>query len=121
LKPSLIPMMIKEKWVKDLMGISINNVKLTTKISNKKKISSEGDLIFTHYGISGPVVLEHSAYLSHYSNINEHNISIDLLPNCKAEDLDRVFQQGAKDNGNKLVKSILIDLFPKNFCSKLLS
>lgn len=67
-----------------------------------------------------PVVLEHSAYLSHYSTANEHNISIDLLPNYKAEDLDRMFQQGTKDNGNKLVKSILIDIFPKNFCSKLL-
>jgi len=121
IRPSLVPIIIKEKWITDLMGISLKNVKLTTKIGNKKKIHSEGDLIFTHYGISGPAVLEHSAYLNRYSETLEHSIQLDLLPNFKQEDLDKHLQQECKLNGNKLVKSILVDILPKNLCSKLLN
>jgi len=120
-KPSLVPIIIKEKWITDLMGISLKNIKLTTKIGNKKKIYSEGDLIFTHYGISGPAVLEHSAYLNKYSKTLEHAIQLDLLPNYKQEDLEQLFQQESKLNGNKLVKSILVNFFPKNLCIKLLN
>ncbi len=120
IRPSLVPINIKEKWIKDLMGISLNSVKITTKISNKKKISSKGDLLFTHYGISGPAVLEHSAYLSQYSEILESTIHLDLLPNYNQEELEQIFHQESQFNGSKLVKTVLTDLLPKNLCSKLL-
>lgn len=120
LKPSLVPINIKEKWIKDLMGISLKDIRITTKISNKKKISSKGDLLFTHYGISGPAVLEHSAYLGQYSKTLESTIHLDLLPNYSQEELEQVFHQESQFNGNKLVKTVLTDLLPKNLCSKLL-
>ncbi len=122
IKPSLVPIIIKDAWIKDLMGISLSNVKLTTKINNKKRIISEGDLIFTHYGISGPVVLEHSAYLNQYINNSEqYVIRIDLLPNYKQEELQQIFHQEYQSNGSKLVRNILVKYLPKNLCIKLLT
>lgn len=120
IKPSLVPIVIKEEWIRDLMGISLKDVKLVTKISNKRKIYSEGDLIFTHYGISGPAVLEHSAYLNQHSKILDPTIQLDLLPKYNKNELDQIFQKESQTNGNKLVKSILMDLLPKNLCMKLL-
>lgn len=119
--PSLVPIIIKEKWVTDLMGISLKNIRLTTKSNNTKKISSEGDLIFTHYGISGPAVLEHSAYLNRHLKTMEHSIQLDLLPKYKQEDLEQIFQQEYQLNGKKLIKNVLIEFLPKNLCSKLLN
>lgn len=119
-KPSLVPINIKEKWIKDLMGISLKEIKITTKVSNKKKISTKGDIIFTHYGISGPAVLEFSAYLNQYDKIINQKIQLDLLPHHTIEELNHIFQNESKKNGNKLIKSMLIKFFPKNFCIKLL-
>ena len=59
--PALCPIKTKEAWVKNLQGISMSGVNISTKI-NKKKISKTGDMIFTHFGISGPVVLIIDSY-----------------------------------------------------------
>lgn len=120
IRPSLVPIVIREKWITDLMGISLKDVKLITKIKSKK-IISEGDLIFTHYGISGPAVLEHSARLNRYSKTLEHIIHLDMLPKYNQENLEQVFIKEYELNGNKLIKNVLIELLPKNLSIKLLN
>lgn len=119
-KPSLVPISIKEKWIDDLMGISLKDIKITTKVG-KRKLETEGDLIFTHYGISGPAVLEHSAYLNKYSQGSGCTIKIDLLPHYPYEDLELIFKNESMMNGSKLVRSILSNYLPKNLSIKLLN
>lgn len=121
LKPSLVPIAIKEEWIDDLMGISLKDVRIISKVGNKKKIETEGDLIFTHYGISGPAVLEHSAYLNKYAQSSGSIIKIDLLPSYQYEDLELIFKNESMMNGSKLVRSILGNYLPKNLSSKLLN
>ena len=66
-KASLIPVLTEEKFVKDIMGLSLRNIKITAFNQKNKKVYSDfGEMPFTHFGISGPVVLSMSAYLKKY-------------------------------------------------------
>ena len=77
-KASLIPVITEEKWVKDLMGLSLRNIKITAFNKNNKKVYSDfGEMLFTHFGISGPVVLSMSAYLKNIG-VEKYRIEIDL-------------------------------------------
>ena len=63
LKPSLVPIELVEKWPTNLQGLTIKNALLTLYKNNKKEISFKRDFIFTHFGISGPIVLKMSRYI----------------------------------------------------------
>ncbi|NLM03482.1 MAG: NAD(P)/FAD-dependent oxidoreductase [Clostridiales bacterium] len=119
LRPSLVSMNIKEKWLSNLMGISFEDIIIRTKIG-KKSLSLNGDLLFTHYGISGPIVLELSAYLNKHDFLKaSHNINIDFLPKLNYEDLKRIFISDA--NSNKTILNLLSEYMPKRFLIGLLA
>ena len=79
LKPSLVPIEIEKGWIKEVQGLSLKNVKLTACIDNKKVHEEFGEMLFTHYGISGPIVLSMSNYINKYKNKNIQ-LCIDLKP-----------------------------------------
>ena len=66
LKPSLVPIEIEEDWIKELQGLSLKNVNLSAYVENKKIYEEFGEMLFTHYGISGPIVLSMSNYINKY-------------------------------------------------------
>ena len=69
--PSLVPITIKEKWCRDIMGLSLRNVSVTAYSGGGKKISDMfGEMIFTHFGVSGPIILSLSAHIKKYIKIN---------------------------------------------------
>lgn len=115
-KPSLVPMNIREKVCKELMGLSLKNVTLTyyAKVREKeKKLYSEmGEMLFTHFGISGPLVLSASAYLDKYLE-NDLRVYIDLKPALTEEQLDNRILRDFNDNINKQFRNSLNDLLPK--------
>ncbi len=119
-KPSLVPIAISEEWIKELMGISLEKVKITATTIKNKKISTEGPLIFTHFGLSGPTILEMSAYLNQYLIEKSVKLRIDLLPELSIENLEQFFLTAIKDSGNKIIRTTLNQLLPKNFIAKLL-
>ena len=104
LKPSLVPIEIREKWPTELQGVSIKNASMTLYKNNKKEISFQGDFIFTHFGLSGPIVLKMSRYISDDEN---YSIEIDLKPALDDKEFDLRLQ---KDFMNSLD-----DLLPKKF------
>ena len=112
LKPSLVPLISKENWVKDLMGLSLKNVELKVIRNNKVVYTDFGEMLFTHFGISGPIVLSGSR-----SVINclpgEVEISIDLKPALDFNELDRRILKDFEKNINKQHKNALNELLPQ--------
>ena len=86
-QPSLVPFTTEEAWCKDVMGLTLKNVRVTLKCGKKEVYEGFGELLFTHFGLSGPLVLSASA---HIRDIEKHryHIDIDLKPALSAEQLD---------------------------------
>lgn len=114
LKPSLVPLIAKEKWVKELQGLSLKNVEVTSYFNGEKINSDFGEMLFTHYGVSGPAILTISREIVDYlKEKKEVVISINLKPALTKEKLyERVIRDFEKYN-RKLFKNSLDDLLPK--------
>ena len=109
--PSLIPLLVKEEYVGDLQGLSLKNIAI--KVFKEKKCVYEdfGEMIFTHYGLSGPVILSASSNLKNIESSN-YKISIDLKPALTFEQLDKRIQRDFEKNINKNFSNSLDDLLP---------
>ena len=111
-KPALVGLNIKEEFVKELQGLSLINIRLTAKKNNKTIAQLFGEMIFTHFGISGPVVLSLSSKINRL-NLQDTELFIDLKPALTIEVLDaRVLRDFAVLKG-KLFKNSLDLLLPK--------
>ncbi|MDO5038458.1 NAD(P)/FAD-dependent oxidoreductase [Clostridium sp.] len=113
--PALIPLVIKEGFIKNLQGISLKDVVLKTKIK-KKKIEIEGDMIFTHFGISGPGVLKLSSYINKILENEEVLITLDFLKGKTKEELSKII----RENNNKTIFNNLKGLLPQKFIKEIL-
>lgn len=112
LRPSLVPIEIKEEWIKSVQGLSLKNVRLKARAKNKNLYEEFGEMIFTHYGISGPIVLSMSNYL--YRHINDNiKLSIDLKPALDNKKLDDRILRDFQLYNNKQIKNGLNDLLPQ--------
>lgn len=112
-KPSLIPVVTNEKWVSDLMGLSLKNIEISVYNKNNKKIYTDfGEMLFTHFGISGPVVLSASAHMKNYEKEN-YRVSIDLKPALDKEKLDKRVCRDFSEFKNKHLINALDELLPK--------
>ncbi|WP_291572484.1 NAD(P)/FAD-dependent oxidoreductase [Clostridium sp. UBA4548] len=110
LKPSLVPMEIEEPWVKELQGLSLKNVEISLKNkSNKAVFKDLGEMVFTHFGISGPLVLSASSAVKKQG---PYKVTINLKPGLTEEELDKRIQKDFKLYANKDFKNSLNDLFP---------
>lgn len=112
LKPALVPCEVKEKWVKKLQGLALKNVKISAYIKKTRIFEEFGELIFTHYGISGPIVLTMSSYINRYYG-NEIKIIIDLKPGLSDEKLEARLLRDFEKYSKKQFKNSLEDLLPR--------
>ncbi|MCL2837814.1 MAG: NAD(P)/FAD-dependent oxidoreductase [Oscillospiraceae bacterium] len=111
-KPSLVPLETTEKWVPELMGLSLKNIAITlTDKAGKTAYTDFGEMIFTHFGVSGPVVLSASAHAR--GNIDGFKLHIDLKPALTHEQLDLRIQRDFLKYQNKDFKNCLVDLLPQ--------
>ena len=110
LKPSLVPIELNEPWLKDLMGLSLKNISLSILKNNKVLYKNQGEMLFTNYGISGPLVLSGSRYVK---NEGSYEASIDLKPALNESELDKRIQKDFLKYQNKEFKNTLDDLLPK--------
>lgn len=110
LKPSLVPIEIKEPIVTELMGLSLKNISLKIYEDNKKVYENIGEMIFTHFGISGPLVLTGSRFIK---DNKKYKVSLDLKPALTEKELDLRVQKDFKKYINKDFKNSLDDLLPK--------
>ncbi|WFA09720.1 NAD(P)/FAD-dependent oxidoreductase [Tissierella sp. Yu-01] len=111
IKPSLVPIEIEADWIKDLQGLSLKNVILKSYSNNKVLHEEFGEMVFTHYGISGPIVLSTSNYL--HGSYNNIELSIDFKPALDHDKLDDRILRDFKLYNNKQLKNSLNDLLPQ--------
>lgn len=109
LKPSLVPIEIEEQWVKELMGVSLKNVTATIKEGKKVVYKNLGEMLFTHFGVSGPLILSGSRFVGK----GNYTLSIDLKPALEQKELDLRIQKDFHKYINKDFKNSLDDLLPK--------
>lgn len=111
--PSLVPLCTAEKWCKDIMGLSLKNVEVTAfNSSNKKLYSGFGEMLFTHFGVSGPLILSLSAHIKKELK-NGVSIKIDLKPALSIEQLDARILRDFEGQKNKHIINSLDALLPK--------
>lgn len=112
ISPSLVPMELSEDDAKSLQGLSLRNVKATVK--DKKKVLYEdfGEMLFTHFGVSGPLILSASSHVREVSAEEPLELHIDLKPALSIEQLDQRVLRDFKDNQNKQFKNAIGGLFP---------
>lgn len=121
LKPSLVPLITKEEWIRDLQGLSLKNISVSFKNSNGKEIYSDfGEMIFTHFGVSGPVILSASRHLLSY-DFKNINLILDLKPALTEEKLDERIQRDFDKYSRKQFKNALDDLLPQKFIPVIIS
>ncbi len=113
LKPSLIPLLTAEKWVGELQGLSLRNVSITIQDKKGKKIYHDfGEMLFTHFGVSGPLILSCSRHILPYEYKNV-KLLIDLKPALDEETLDNRLQRDFEKFSRKLFKNSLDELLPQ--------
>ena len=111
--PSLVPLTTSQKWCKDLMGLSLKNVEVKAyNLNNKKLYSGFGEMLFTHFGVSGPLILSLSAHIKKEIK-NGVYITIDLKPALTAEQLDLRILRDFEKQKNKHIINALDALLPK--------
>ena len=107
---ALIPLVIKEDFVKSLQGVSMKDVVVSAKLK-KKKIEKFGDMLFTHFGISGPAVLKLSSYITKALSEREVEVSLDFLKDKSKDEISQIM----RSNPNKTVLNNLKGVLPQNF------
>ncbi|SHJ53749.1 hypothetical protein SAMN02745136_00318 [Anaerocolumna jejuensis DSM 15929] len=122
LSPSLVPMNMKEiELVKELQGLSLKNIEITVTSQNKVIYSEFGELLFTHFGISGPVILSASSYLVPYMGQKDLTLSIDLKPALTKEQLDARILRDFDEFKNKQYKNALDQLLPRKMIQVIIA
>ena len=108
--PSLIGLESKEAWPRELQGLSLKNVRITLKKGKKSLYSEQGEMLFTHFGFSGPLILEASCHLP--ADIRDCMLELDLKPGLTREQLDARLQRDLEAGSRKQIRNILPGLMP---------
>lgn len=133
--PALVPVKTKELWVKDIQGLSLKNVAIKLFLNNKKPAylptgqavrtgkqdSRFGEMMFTHFGLTGPIVLDLSKKAGELARQGEVVISIDLKPALTQDQLDMRLQKDFRENSNKDFINYLPELLPQKMIATIVA
>ncbi len=110
--PALVPVEIEEAWCRSLQGLSLKNVTLTMTCGKKQIYQGFGEMLFTHFGVSGPLVLSASSYYDRCKEREDIRFTIDLKPALSVEQLDKRLLREFEENRNRQIKNVLGSLYP---------
>lgn len=119
--PALVPMEISEPWCRLLQGLSLKNVTLTMACGTKKIWQGFGEMLFTHFGLSGPLVLSASSFYHKCKNPDEVTVTVNLKPALTAEQLDKRILREFEQNLNKQFKNVIGSLYPAKLTPVMIS
>ncbi len=114
-KPALVPLEIEEEWCKELMGLSLKNVSIQLVMGAKEIYQGFGEMLFTHFGVSGPLIISASSFYVKQKNKKaeqETKLYIDLKPALDEEQLDKRVLRDFEENQNKQFQNAVHKLFP---------
>lgn len=118
--PSLTPIITKEKWVKELEGLSLKNVSISVYQNNKKKDERFGEALFTGNGMSGPVILDMSKAIGKLLVNGRVDLFIDFKPALDFKMLEKRLLRDLEENKNRSIKNMLSGLLPKTMIPVML-
>jgi len=107
---SLVGLTIDEKWPKLLMGLSLKNVRVSAQMGKKKIYDELGEMLFTHFGVSGPLIIELSSHMP--EDFSGVNVTLDMKPGLTPEQVDQRLQREFQENIRKQLSSVLVTLMP---------
>lgn len=117
---ALVPIAIKDRWVKKVSGVTLQDIKLTTFQNNQKQEVHKGKLLFTHFGISGPTVLNMSKDVGDLLNYGDVEIRLDLLPSFDHGIMNTKLQELFKKDDKKKIKNSLGSFIPSSLVFQVL-
>ena len=120
-QPALAPLKTDARWVHELSGVTIPDVGVTACLNEKPMMQDRGSFLFTHFGLSGPVILNVSKALNSLSNFKNSSLKLDFLPSVKEIDLEAKLQSFASTDGKKLLSVALGELLPRRLLEGLFS
>lgn len=119
--PALVPIEIRESWCAALQGLSLKNVELIMRCGDKKIWQGFGELLFTHFGISGPLALTASSYYGRCKEKEHVTLTLDLKPALSAQQLDKRILREFEANYNKSLKNVIGSLYPAKLTPVMIS
>lgn len=120
LRPSLVPLVVKEEWISDIMGLSLKNVALSVYRGSKIVYRDFGEMLFTHFGLSGPIVLSASRDVVDQLP-GEVKVVIDLKPALSMAELDKRLLRDFEKYTNKQFKNALGELLPQKLIKTVIA
>jgi predicted Rossmann fold flavoprotein len=112
LAPALVPVKTKEPWINDLAGTGLRRAGITVFQNQRKTISAAGEVLFTHFGLSGPAILNISVGIGELLQAGEVVISLNLMPELTRDELAAAILENFQKNPNKILKNCLNDFIP---------
>jgi predicted Rossmann fold flavoprotein len=109
---ALVPVAVAEPWVKKLQGMAFPKAKITLLEDGEKRLKANGKLLFTHFGVSGPLVLNMSSAIGEAMRYSTVSLLVDLFPDTGPDMLNKMLQESLRKESNRKVKNMLSELVP---------
>ncbi len=119
--PTIVPLAVADAWIKQLAGVTLPNIKITFFSNNKKSLVLKGNILLTHFGLSGPLILNAAGKVADLLHGGEVTAYIDLFPELDLGSLDKHITTIFDDNKNKVLKNVFKLITPKSAGAVLLS
>ncbi len=119
--PSIVPLAVSEKYIKDLSGVSLSFMKITFYIDGLKSFIKKGKILFTHFGLSGPLILNSASQVSDLLHTGEVTAKIDMYPDTDIGSLDTKIVNIFDNNKNKMFKNVLSECVPEGIAKSLIN
>lgn len=119
--PTIVPLKAKDAWIKNLSGKTLTNAKIIFYTNNKKQFSESGNILLTHFGLSGPTILNCAHKVADLLHTGQVTATIDLFPNLNIGELDKLLVDLFEENKNKLLRNVMRELLPPGTLDGLLS
>jgi predicted Rossmann fold flavoprotein len=120
-RPALVPVTVAAPWVGELRGITVPETAVRVLEQDRPLASRRGSLLFAHFGLSGPVVLDVSRAVSGHPDPTSLELELDLLPSVKEAELDAHLRAEATASGKKQLAALLAPQLPRRLCEALLA
>jgi predicted Rossmann fold flavoprotein len=119
--PTIVPLSVKEVWVKSMPGVSLSFMKITFYLDGVKKFSKTGKILFTHFGLSGPLILNSAGEVHDLLYEGVVTAKIDAYPDTNEGDLEKKIIKVFDENKNKILKNVMDELVPHGTAGAILS
>ena len=117
--PSIVPLAVSDSWIKSLSGISFENAKITFFVDNKKAFAKKGRILCTHFGLSGPTILNSAKQVGELLHEGEVTATVDIFPELDHGTLEKKIIAMFDENKNKNLKNVFSEIVPPGTASAI--